>query len=49
MVGNNNRAKNTDFSIPDSHKEKLDSRLEKLKLDSLLSLEELKNQIEKRK
>ena len=43
------RDEGADISVPNSHKKELDKRLETINPDSLLSLVELKNQIEKRK
>jgi len=39
----------SNFLVPDSHKKELDQRLESLSPESLLSLNELKNRVEKRK
>ena len=43
------RIDSSDVSVPDSHKKELDERLETLNPDSLLSPNELKNRVEKRK
>ena len=43
------RSELSDFSVPDGHKKELDKRLETLNPASLISLNELKNRVEKRK
>lgn len=43
------RADDSDFLVPNSHKKELDKRLETLSSETLLSLNELKNRVEKRK
>ncbi len=43
------REDDSDFLVPGSHKKELDQRLESLSPESLLSLNELKNRVEKRK
>jgi len=40
------RTEPADFSVPDTHKKELDKRLETLNPASLLSLNELKNQVD---
>ena len=49
QLWDNIRIDSSDVSVPDSHKKELDERLETLNPDSLLSPNELKNRVEKRK
>ena len=43
------RVNDSDFLVPNSHKKELDKRLKTLSPESLLSLDELKTRVEKRK